>query len=323
MSTPDPDQPLAESSPADPPDSYGSPDLSDIATTGQSQPFPGAEPDAEAPFGTYELDPAAPYEPHTSASDDAPTQVFRGGAGRGDAPTQQFQASTQQFPATPPPSTPPTQTLPAANPAPPQDSAPPAPGGPAPTPAEPPAPPAAQPPEAHAPQTQAQQAQPQYAPPQYAQPGQPGQQASDAHGAPTAGAYAQPQYAAAGAYGTQPGYGTQNPPYQGAPYGAPSAGQYAPPQGTYGGPGYAAPGYAPVDPYAKSRVVAGILGILLGWAGVHRFYLGYTGIGIAQIIVTFVTAGVGGLWGFVEGILYLTQRTGTYSIDATGRPLRD
>ena len=78
-----------------------------------------------------------------------------------------------------------------------------------------------------------------------------------------------------------------------------------------------------MDPYAKSRVIAGILGILLGGLGVHRFYLGYVGIGVAQIVVTIVTFGAGALWGFIEGILYLTQKTGTYSVDATGRPLRD
>jgi len=55
----------------------------------------------------------------------------------------------------------------------------------------------------------------------------------------------------------------------------------------------------------KSRVAAGILGILLGWIGVHRFYLGSIGIGICQIVVTLVTFGLGGLWGFVEGIVIL------------------
>ncbi len=100
------------------------------------------------------------------------------------------------------------------------------------------------------------------------------------------------------------------------------------PQQPYGQQQYAQQpygyGYGPsADPYAKSRVVAGVLGILLGGLGVHRFYLGYVGIGIAQIAVTIVTFGVGALWGFVEGILYLTQRTGSYSVDATGRPLRD
>lgn len=54
----------------------------------------------------------------------------------------------------------------------------------------------------------------------------------------------------------------------------------------------------------------------------HRFYLGYTGIGIAQIAVTLVTCGVGSLWGLIEGILYLVGSNG-FRTDAQGRPLRD
>ena len=71
---------------------------------------------------------------------------------------------------------------------------------------------------------------------------------------------------------------------------------------------------------AKSKLTAGLLGILLGWLGIHRFYLGYVGIGIAQIVVTLVTFGFGGIWGFIEGILILT---GSINKDATGRPLKE
>ncbi|WP_127129987.1 NINE protein [Georgenia sp. SYP-B2076] len=67
--------------------------------------------------------------------------------------------------------------------------------------------------------------------------------------------------------------------------------------------------------------MAGVLGILLGGLGIHRFYLGYTGIGILQIVVTILTFGLGHLWGLVEGVLYLVSRTGYYSVDADGRPL--
>jgi TM2 domain-containing membrane protein YozV len=90
---------------------------------------------------------------------------------------------------------------------------------------------------------------------------------------------------------------------------------YAPPP-----PPPPAPGYAP-DPAQKSRIAAGILGILLGGLGIHRFYLGYVGIGIAQIAVTIVTFGVGSIWGLIEGILILTGNGITK--DAKGRPLRD
>lgn len=101
------------------------------------------------------------------------------------------------------------------------------------------------------------------------------------------------------------------PPPAGGP-GAPYAG--AP----YGAGGY--PGY--VDPLAKSRIVAGLLGIFLGSLGIHRFYLGFTTIGVVQIVVTIVTCGIGAIWGFVEGILYLVG-AGGFTTDADGRPLRE
>ena len=81
-------------------------------------------------------------------------------------------------------------------------------------------------------------------------------------------------------------------------------------------------GKAPYDPQAKSKIAAGLLGIFLGGFGVHRFYLGFTKIGIIQIVVTIFTCGIGSLWGFVEGILYLVGSNG-YTTDANGRPLRD
>ena len=79
-------------------------------------------------------------------------------------------------------------------------------------------------------------------------------------------------------------------------------------------------GYS-ADPAQKSRIAAGILGILLGGLGIHRFYLGYVGIGIAQIAVTIVTFGVGSIWGLIEGSLILTGNGITK--DSKGRPLRD
>lgn len=71
----------------------------------------------------------------------------------------------------------------------------------------------------------------------------------------------------------------------------------------------------------KSKVVAGILGILVGALGVHRFYLGYIGIGIVQLILTFLTCGISSLWGFIEGILILCGVGITE--DSDGVPLID
>ncbi|MDX9724144.1 MAG: TM2 domain-containing protein [Myxococcota bacterium] len=100
-------------------------------------------------------------------------------------------------------------------------------------------------------------------------------------------------------------------------------------QGAAPQPGYAAPqqpGYgaqqppmgAVAFPGQKSRMVAGLLQIFLGSFGVGRFYLGYTGLGVAQLIVTWITCGIGGLWPFIDGIMILT---GNPSTDANGNPL--
>jgi hypothetical protein len=72
----------------------------------------------------------------------------------------------------------------------------------------------------------------------------------------------------------------------------------------------------------KSRMTAGILGILLGGFGVHNFYLGFTNKAILQIVVTIFTCGIGSIWGLVEGILILTKNE-NYLVDANGVPLVD
>lgn len=69
---------------------------------------------------------------------------------------------------------------------------------------------------------------------------------------------------------------------------------------------------------AKSKVLAGILGIFLGGLGIHSFYLGNAKKGILQLVVTVVTLGFGSIWGFIEGILILVGKIDT---DASGRPL--
>jgi TM2 domain-containing membrane protein YozV len=53
------------------------------------------------------------------------------------------------------------------------------------------------------------------------------------------------------------------------------------------------------------RITAGILGILLGFLGVHKFYLGYTSTGLIQLLLG--CCGVGGIIGLIEGIMYLTK----------------
>lgn len=70
---------------------------------------------------------------------------------------------------------------------------------------------------------------------------------------------------------------------------------------------------------AKSKLVAGLLGIFLGGLGVHNFYLGYTGKGVAQLLLS-LCFGIGAIWGLVEGIMILC---GKINVDADGKPLKD
>jgi len=69
----------------------------------------------------------------------------------------------------------------------------------------------------------------------------------------------------------------------------------------------------------KSKLVAGLLGIFLGGLGIHNFYLGNIGRGVAQILLS-CCFGIGAIWGFVEGILILI---GKIDKDAKGVPLKE
>jgi TM2 domain-containing membrane protein YozV len=62
------------------------------------------------------------------------------------------------------------------------------------------------------------------------------------------------------------------------------------------------------------KLISGILAILLGWLGVHKFYLGYTVEGVIMLacglggflLCGFPTMAVSVI-GIIEGILYLTK----------------
>ena len=58
----------------------------------------------------------------------------------------------------------------------------------------------------------------------------------------------------------------------------------------------------------SKKLVAGILAILLGGIGIHKFYLGYTTPGIILLIAGLCTLGmITPLIGLIEGIIYLTK----------------
>jgi hypothetical protein len=140
---------------------------------------------------------------------------------------------------------------------------------------------------------------------------------------------------------TQPDdYFAQQPTPPTTPPSSPPPGSpQPPPPPQYGAPGpapaYPAQGYGPypgglpmpqpgapygVDQYGrpysdKSKVVAGVLQIVLGGVGAGRWYTGHYGIAAAQL----VTCGGLGIWALIDGIMMLVGNV----TDPQGRPLRD
>lgn len=75
----------------------------------------------------------------------------------------------------------------------------------------------------------------------------------------------------------------------------------------------------PIGEAVKSKKVAGFLAIFLGFAGIHRFYLGNYLIGLCQLGLTAVTMGMGAVWGLVDAALIFT---GKIDRDVKNRPLK-
>jgi len=61
----------------------------------------------------------------------------------------------------------------------------------------------------------------------------------------------------------------------------------------------------------KSRIAAAILALFLGGFGIHKFYLGQTGLGVLYLLFcwTFVPA----LIGFIEAIVYLCMSDDSFA----------
>jgi hypothetical protein len=93
------------------------------------------------------------------------------------------------------------------------------------------------------------------------------------------------------------------------------------PMGPMGGPMMQGAPYG-IDPITgmpfsdKSKMIAGLLQIFLGYFGVGRFYTGHIGIAVAQLLLGWLTCGI---WPLIDGILMLMGKV----TDAQGRPLRD
>ena len=72
----------------------------------------------------------------------------------------------------------------------------------------------------------------------------------------------------------------------------------------------------------SKRVLAGVMGVVLGGLGIHRFVIDDVKGGILRIVITIVTCGLGNLIGLIEGIIYLTKSDEefiqTYQVEKKG-----
>lgn len=62
----------------------------------------------------------------------------------------------------------------------------------------------------------------------------------------------------------------------------------------------------------KSKTVAGVLGILLGGIGAHKFYMGKIGMGI--LYLAFCWTGIPAVVGLIEGIMYLCSNDENFQL---------
>ena len=79
----------------------------------------------------------------------------------------------------------------------------------------------------------------------------------------------------------------------------------------------------------KSRLAAGLLGIILGAFGIHNYYLGFNARGTVQLVLCLagglLTCGLGTVaalvWGFIEGVMLLSSNGPRF--DGNGVILKD
>ncbi|MBQ2667383.1 MAG: NINE protein [Clostridia bacterium] len=135
-----------------------------------------------------------------------------------------------------------------------------------------------------------------------------------------------------------PNTAAQNPAGYQPPQYTQQYGQYQPPRYTqqYGQQPYQAPVYnAPPPPVyqtpqgfgQKSRIAAALLAFMFGYLGVHNFYMGNTGKGVAQLLIGTLGSALCGvgtiaamIWSIYEGIQLLK---GTVTVDGHGIPFID
>lgn len=64
----------------------------------------------------------------------------------------------------------------------------------------------------------------------------------------------------------------------------------------------------------NKKILAGIIAIIFGWIGIHKFLLGYNKEGVILLVLGVlgfftcgVTSAISGIIGLIEGVVYLTK----------------
>ncbi len=84
---------------------------------------------------------------------------------------------------------------------------------------------------------------------------------------------------------------------------------------SHAGQPWAPAGFGPEIFSDKDWIAAVLLSFFFGALGVDRFYLGHIGLGVAKLLLSWLTLGV---WPLIDFILILLRKVD----DAQGRPLR-
>lgn len=62
---------------------------------------------------------------------------------------------------------------------------------------------------------------------------------------------------------------------------------------------------------SQKKILCGILAIVIGCLGIHKFLLGYTGAGLIMLLVSILSLGllawIMAIIGLIEGIMYLMK----------------